>query len=103
MGRVPFYYLLGAIGLWHGQHVDSGTFVPLFVVSPEKEKKLFERIQALGVREKDLDEPFVRSSGAGGQKVNKASTCVVLHHSRLITTINGLNREPGKKVGSLHC
>ena len=50
------------------------------VVSPEKENQLLARMQALGVRDKDIDEQFVRSSGAGGQKVNKASTCVVLHH-----------------------
>jgi len=52
----------------------------LFPVSPEKEKKLFERMRALGVQEKDIGEQFVRSSGAGGQKVNKVSTCVLLHH-----------------------
>jgi peptide chain release factor len=52
----------------------------LHIVSPEKEKLLLQRMQALGVREQDIEEQFVRSSGAGGQKVNKASTCVVLHH-----------------------
>lgn len=52
----------------------------LNVVSVEKERSLLERMQALGVREEDIEEQFVRSSGAGGQKVNKASTCVVLHH-----------------------
>ena len=35
---------------------------------------------ALGVREQDIDEQFVRSSGAGGQNVNKVSSCVMLHH-----------------------
>jgi peptide chain release factor len=50
------------------------------MISFEKEKKLLERMQALGVREKDVEEQFVRSSGAGGQKVNKVSTCVLLHH-----------------------
>jgi protein subunit release factor B len=50
------------------------------IVSPEKEKFLLERMQALGVRERDIDEQFVRSSGAGGQNVNKVATCVVLHH-----------------------
>ena len=50
------------------------------IVSPEKEKQLLERMRVLGVREQDIDEQFVRSSGAGGQKVNKVSTCVLLHH-----------------------
>ena len=49
-------------------------------VSPGKENSLLERMQALGVREQDIEEQFVRSSGAGGQKVNKTSRCVVLHH-----------------------
>jgi protein subunit release factor B len=52
----------------------------LNIVSPEKEKSLLERMRALGVSEQDIEEHFVRSSGAGGQKVNKTSTCVVLHH-----------------------
>jgi protein subunit release factor B len=52
----------------------------LHVVSPGKEKSLSDRMQALGVREQDIDEQFVRSSGAGGQKVNKTSSCVVLFH-----------------------
>ena len=52
----------------------------LNIVSPGKEKSLLERMQTLGVREQDIEEQFVRSSGAGGQKVNKSSTCVVLHH-----------------------
>jgi len=52
----------------------------LNIVSPAKEKLLLGRMHALGVRERDIEEQFVRSSGAGGQKVNKSSTCVVLHH-----------------------
>jgi peptide chain release factor len=54
--------------------------VPLNIVSSEKEKLLLDRMVALGVREQDLEEKFVRSSGPGGQKVNKVSSCVVLHH-----------------------
>ncbi len=52
----------------------------LNIVSSGKEKSLLERMQALGVREQDIEEQFVRSSGAGGQKVNKTASCVVLHH-----------------------
>ena len=52
----------------------------LFPISSGKEKQLLERMQALGVREQDIDEQFVRSSGAGGQNVNKVSSCVLLHH-----------------------
>ena len=52
----------------------------LFPVSPQKEKFLLDRMLALGIREQDIDEQFVRSSGAGGQNVNKVASCVVLHH-----------------------
>lgn len=34
----------------------------------------------LGITESDLLEKFVRGSGAGGQKINKTSSCVFLKH-----------------------
>ncbi|HEX9024511.1 MAG TPA: peptide chain release factor-like protein [Geobacteraceae bacterium] len=51
-----------------------------FSVSEEKNKWLRERMTTLGVREEDIEEKFVRSSGKGGQHVNKSSTCVWLKH-----------------------
>ncbi len=49
-------------------------------VSSEKEKMLQDRMKRLGVSETDLEETFIRSSGPGGQKVNKSSSCVYLRH-----------------------
>jgi protein subunit release factor B len=41
----------------------------------------------LGLFEADIEESFVRSSGKGGQNVNKVSTCVVLVHRPSGTTV----------------
>ena len=50
------------------------------MLSQRKEKTLHDRMERLGINESDIIERFIRSSGAGGQKVNKTSTCVYLKH-----------------------
>jgi len=50
------------------------------IISPEKDTALRERMELLGVREEEFRETFIRSSGPGGQKVNKTSSCVFLVH-----------------------
>jgi len=49
-------------------------------VSSDKAKSLADRMLTLGVAESDFEESFIRSSGPGGQKVNKSSSCVYLIH-----------------------
>jgi protein subunit release factor B len=51
-----------------------------FAITEMKQLQLRERMAEVGIREEDLDERFVRSSGSGGQHVNKSSTCVQLIH-----------------------
>ena len=52
----------------------------IFAVSEGKEKALVEKMETLNIREEDIVESFIRSSGKGGQHVNKTSTCVYLKH-----------------------
>ena len=76
-----------------------------YPVSPEKEAQLAQRMAALGVREADIDESFVRSGGHGGQNVNKTSTCVMLLHQPTslqvkcqTTRSQGLNRYLARRL-----
>lgn len=51
-----------------------------FGITQKKHDELEARMAALGLIEQDLEEKYVRSSGPGGQHVNKTSTCVYLKH-----------------------
>lgn len=54
--------------------------MPTFPVSPAKTQALAEAMQKYHVQEADIEEKFIRGSGAGGQKINKTSSCVWLMH-----------------------
>ncbi|MCP5517216.1 MAG: peptide chain release factor-like protein [Verrucomicrobiales bacterium] len=53
-----------------------------FPVPVDRASQIARRMARLGVGEEDLRESFVRSSGPGGQNVNKTATCVLLVHVR---------------------
>lgn len=49
-------------------------------VNPKKEKALKEKMEKIGIFEKDIEEKFIRSGKPGGQNANKVKTCVYLKH-----------------------
>ena len=49
-------------------------------ISKAKQDELKNKMERLSVKEDDIHESFTRSSGHGGQKVNKTSSCIYLKH-----------------------
>ena len=77
----------------------------LFPVSEAKQQALIKRMTDCGLKEDDLEEHFIRSQGAGGQHVNKTSTCVELTHAPTGNKVKcsksrsqGLNRYYARKI-----
>lgn len=53
-------------------------------MGPSKEKiiELENKMEQLGIKKEDIEEKFIKSSGRGGQKVNKTSSAVFLKHKK---------------------
>ena len=68
-----------------------------FAVSEEKNRWLRLKMLESGISETDLEESFVRSSGNGGQHVNKTSSCVQLKHKPTGITVTCM-RERSQSV-----
>ena len=50
------------------------------VMADQRSMTVEERLRRLGVDIEDIEESFIRGSGAGGQKINKTSSTVRLMH-----------------------
>jgi protein subunit release factor B len=75
-----------------------------FGITERKRQEIEQRMLNCNLLENDIEEKFVRSGGAGGQKVNKTSSCVYLKHipSGLAVKVQksrsqGLNRYYARK------
>lgn len=42
--------------------------------------EVLQKAHELGINQQDIAEKFVTGSGAGGQKINKTASCVMLKH-----------------------
>lgn len=51
-----------------------------FGISAAKQKELEEKLKKFNIKESDISEKFIHSSGNGGQNLNKVAACVYLKH-----------------------
>jgi protein subunit release factor B len=67
--------------------------MPEEMMGPDKKKieALEAKMKELGIHREDIREKFIKSSGRGGQKVNKTSSAVFMSHEK-----TGLSVKIGK-------
>jgi peptide chain release factor len=70
--RIERFFMYFQAALWLNQ--------PMAEFPDIVEASLRTRFVSLGVRPEEVDERFIRGSGAGGQKINKTSSTVCLKH-----------------------
>ena len=58
-----------------------------FGVNASKQQLLQKKFERFNIRESDIVEKFIHSSGHGGQNLNKVATCVYLKHIPTLTEI----------------
>jgi len=58
-------------------------------MGPNKEKilGLEKKMLTLGIKKEDIEEKFIKSSGRGGQKLNKSNSAVFLKHKKTNLTV----------------
>jgi protein subunit release factor B len=71
---------LKSVGLYRPVPVRVRPSAIAWKVNRMSQERLTERMRKLDINETDLQESFARSSGPGGQHVNKVSTAVTLRH-----------------------
>jgi protein subunit release factor B len=65
-----------------------------------EDESLLKRMAKIGLRDEDIEESFIRGTGAGGQKINKTSSTVVLVHVPTGTEVR-CQRERSQSVNRL--
>ncbi|MEO8206897.1 MAG: peptide chain release factor-like protein [Chthoniobacterales bacterium] len=67
------------------------------------DEKTVRRMKAFGIRSEDLEETFSRSSGPGGQHVNKVSTAATIKHlpSGIAVTASDSRSQSANRIAAL--